>query len=307
MTMRTWGVPHPTLLALCVLALTLGACGSVHSGQDPDAAADALAPARTASAPAHSTAAPAHSTPAPAHSTAAPAHSTPAPAHSTAAPTLSTPPPAHSTPAPTHLTPAPAQPALSANQASARAALAAAVVAARQAYNRETKGSKLQQETARLAADAILLGALARGDVAGARAEAQAQLVSLANHFDHVTRISVLRGSRVLVNATVNSDGVYVVAPARRELTLHGRHVGTLLVSIQDVTGFVKLVHRRTSAEVVARGGSGQVRESLPAAARARLPHSGAVTIAGRHYLVRSFGEVGWGGEPLTVWILVPG
>ena len=178
------------------------------------------------------------------------------------------------------------------------------MLAARRAYNRETKGSKLRQETARIAADPILLGALARGDLAGARAEAQAQLLSRSNHFDHVTRISVVRGARVLVNATLNSDGSYVVAPARRALALHGRRVGTLLVSIQDVTGFVKLVHRRTGAEVVVRGRSGQVRASLSAATRA-LPPAGEVRIAAGNYLVRSFGERGWGGEPLTVWVLV--
>jgi hypothetical protein len=193
---------------------------------------------------------------------------------------------------------------VSAGHASARSGLAATVRAARGAYDREAKGSKLRHETARIAADATLLGSLAKGNVAGARAEAQAQLLSPANHLDHVTRISVLRGRRVLVNATVNSDGTYVVAPARRELVWHGRHVGTLLVSIQDVTGFVKLVHRHTSAEVVVRGGSGQVRASLAAAARARLPGSGEVRIAGRNYLVRSFGERGWGGEALTVWVL---
>jgi hypothetical protein len=257
-TVRPARVPHATLLALCALALALalGGCGSLHSGQDPDAAADAAALARSTH-----------------------------PAARTA--------------------PAPARPPPSAGDASAGSDLAATVLAAQRAYNRETKGSKLRQETARIAADAILLGALARGDVAGARAEAQAQLLSPSNHFDHVTRISVVHGARVLVNATLNSDGTYVVAPARRELALQGRRVGTLLVSIQDVTGFVKLVHRRTGAEVVARGGSGQVRASLTSAASARLPDSGDVRIAGRNYLVRSFGELGWGGEPLTVWVLV--
>ena len=194
--MRAARVPNATLSSLCAL-LALGGCGSLHSGQDPDAAADAAALAR------------------PAHAPARPA-------------------------------PVPARPPLSAGEASARSGLAATVLAAQRAYNRETKGSKLRQETARIAADAILLGALARGDVPGARAEAQAQLLRPANHFAHVTRISVVHGARMLVNATLNSDGTYVVAPARRELVLHGRHVGTLLVSIQDVTGFVTLVHRRT-------------------------------------------------------------
>jgi hypothetical protein len=177
---------------------------------------------------------------------------------------------------------------------------------AQRAYNRETRGSKLQLETRRLAHDAVLLRALAGGKIAAARAEAHAQLFSPANHFNHVTRISVIRGSRALVNATLNADGVFVDAPAREALALRGRALGTLLVSIQDVTGFVKLVHRLTRAEVVARGASGQVRTSLPAAAHAPLPASGSATVAGRSYTVRSFRERAWGGEALTVWILEP-
>jgi hypothetical protein len=178
---------------------------------------------------------------------------------------------------------------------------------AKTVYYRETKGAKLFQQLGRIASDGILLDALSRGDLAGAQAEADAQLRSSFNHLAHVTRISVIRGSRVLVNATVNSDGAYVVAPGSRVLRSHGRLLGTLLVSLQDVTGFVKLVHRLTGAEVLVRGGSGHVRTSLGAAASVRLPSSGHVTIAGRGYFVRSFPEVGWGNEPLTVWVLEGG
>jgi hypothetical protein len=161
------------------------------------------------------------------------------------------------------------------------------------------------QQLGRIARDRILLGALSRGDVAGAQAEADAQLRSPANHFDHVTRIGVTRGSRVLVNATVNSDGVFVVAPGVRVLRLHGRTLGTLLVSIQDVTGYVKVVHDVTGADVVARGASGHVRTSVGTPTGAHLPPTGSVTIAGHRYSVRSFREVGWGNEPLTIWVLV--
>ena len=140
---------------------------------------------------------------------------------------------------------------------------------------------------------------------AGAQAEADAQLRSPANHFAHVTRISVVRGSRVLVNAIVNSDGVFVVAPGSRVLRLHGRFLGTLLVSIQDVTGYVKVVHDLTGADAVARGASGRVRTSRGGPTGVRLPPSGHVTIAGRRYSVRSFREIGWGNEPLMVWILL--
>jgi hypothetical protein len=178
------------------------------------------------------------------------------------------------------------------------------VITAMRTYSNEAKGPKLFEQLARISHDGILLDALSRGDLTGAQAEADAQLRSTINHVAHVTRISVIHGSRVLVNATVNSDGVFVVAPAIGSLRSHGRLLGRLLVSIQDVTGFVKLVHRLTGAEVLARGASGHVRTSLGAAAGVRLPTSGRVTIAERGYLVRSFREIAWGGEPLTVWIL---
>jgi hypothetical protein len=118
-----------------------------------------------------------------------------------------------------------------------------------------------------------------------------------------VTRISVIRGSRVLVNATVNSDGVFVVTPGQRVLRFHGRPLGILLVSLQDVTGYVKLIRDVTGADALVRGASGHVRTSLPEARRVQLPAAGLVTIAGRRYLTRSFGEMAWGNEPLTVWV----
>lgn len=178
------------------------------------------------------------------------------------------------------------------------------VNAAKMIYDGETRGPQLHAELGRIARDPVLLRALARGDPAAAQAEADAQLNSTLNHTAHVTRISVLRGSHVLVNATVNADGVFVCAPGVRLLRLHGRPLGTLLVAIQDVTGFVKLMHRLIHVQALVRGASGRVRTSLPAAAHVTLPASGRVTIASRPYLVRSFGAVGWGGEPLTAWVL---
>jgi hypothetical protein len=177
------------------------------------------------------------------------------------------------------------------------------VNAAETIYYGETRGPKLLEELERIARDPLLLSALNRDDAGAAQAEADAQLNSTLNHTAHVTRISVLRGSHVLVNATVNADGVFVCTPGVRILRLHGRPLGTLLVSIQDVTGFVKLIHRLVHVQALVRGASGRVRTSLPAA-HVSLPASGRVTIASRSYLVRSFDELGWGGEPLTVWVL---
>jgi hypothetical protein len=187
-----------------------------------------------------------------------------------------------------------------------RSSINATVVRAKAIYRNETEGAKVPQQLARIARDGTLLHALGQGDMAGAQAAADKQLRIPLNHWAHVTRISVIRGSRVLVNATVNSDGVFVVTPGRRHLRLHGHRLGILLVSLQDVTGFVKLIQHITGADALVRGASGHVRTSLPAARRVRLPSSGSVTIAGRTYLTRSFHERGWGNEPLTVWILEP-
>ena len=194
--------------------------------------------------------------------------------------------------------------AATAGESARSGAIAAAVRVAASTYARETRGSKLRLETGRIARDAVLLRALAAGNAPAAQAALESELLSPANHFEHVTRISVVDGLHVLANATLNSDGTFVVAPAQVTLTPHGHYLGTLLVSIQDVTGFVKLVHGRTLAGVVVRGTSGQLRASPPAAAGARLPLSGSATIAGRRYVVRSFRELGWGEEALTVWIL---
>jgi hypothetical protein len=178
------------------------------------------------------------------------------------------------------------------------------VNAARTIYYGETQGPRLLEQLGRLARDPLMLSALAKGDAPAAQAEADAQLYSTLNHTAHVTRIAVLRGSHALVNATINANGVFVCAPGVRVLRLHGRPLGTLLVSIQDVVGFVKLIHRLVHVQAVVRGASGLVRTSLPAAAHVSLPASGRVTIASRSYLAQSFSEVGWGGEPLTVWVL---
>jgi hypothetical protein len=186
----------------------------------------------------------------------------------------------------------------------ARRGITATVVKAKAIYRNETEGAKLPQQLARIARDATLLRALSTGDLAGAQAAADSQLRLPLNHKAHVTRISVLRGPQVLVNATVNSDGVFVVSPGRRVLRFHGRPLGVLLVSLQDVTGYVKLINHVTGADALVRGASGHVRTSLPAAGRVRLPAAGRVTIAGRTYLTRSFAETAWGNEPLTVWVL---
>jgi hypothetical protein len=145
----------------------------------------------------------------------------------------------------------------------------------------------------RIARDPALLSALRSGNATALRAAALRQLF---NPGKHVVRLGVLRDGRPLTDV----GGAFVVAPARLELG----GGDTLVASMQDVVGYVKLVRRLTGAQVVVRGAPGHVESSLPAAARLVLPAAGDATIAGHTYVVRSFHERGYGAEQLDVWIL---
>src|SRR5207247_715433 len=129
------------------------------------------------------------------------------------------------------------------------------------------------------------------GDLAGLRAEVRLQD---ATPHAHISRLRVVRGSRVLADAGV----VFPVAPAQKAVRDgHGRLLGTLQLSIQDVIGYVKYMRRNVHVDVVVRGrGAAHVRTSLPAAARVRLPSSGTVIVGGHRYRVRSFTEPGLAG-----------
>ena len=165
---------------------------------------------------------------------------------------------------------------------------------ARRIYQQEAGGAVGHAAVRRIARDHALLAALDSGSPAALRAAALRQLF---NPGKHVVRLSVMRGGRTLTDV----GGRFVVSPA--QLTAQG---DVIEASMQDVIGFVKLVHRLTGADVVVRGAPGHVESSLPGATDTALPAAGSATVAGRSYVVRSFREVGFSGEALQVWVLTP-
>ncbi|HEV7751563.1 MAG TPA: hypothetical protein VGO71_08470 [Baekduia sp.] len=175
---------------------------------------------------------------------------------------------------------------------------------AKQRWNTETHGGVAFATLHRVGRDPGLRQALASGSPAAVRAYVNRVFPSTWYHW-HVSRVRIVKGSKILVDAGVP----FVVAPAQMTLkSSTGRTLGRLQISIQDVIGFVRYMHRNYPLDVVVRGqGAAHVRSSLPAATNATLPSSGSVTISGRRYQVRSFHEAALGAEPVTVWILAKG
>jgi hypothetical protein len=170
---------------------------------------------------------------------------------------------------------------------------------AQRIYQQEVTGANGRASVRRIARDPALERALAEGDAKALRAEALRQLFMPGKH---VVRLRVVRDGRVLTDV----GGRFVVGEAAAELRApDGRSTGRLEISMQDVLGYRKLVNRLTGADVVIRGSAGHVETSLPAAADMSLPARGTVTVQGRAYTVREFPEHGFGGEPLSVWLLV--
>lgn len=119
----------------------------------------------------------------------------------------------------------------------------------------------------------------------------------------HAVHERVTRGSRILLDVGLK----FVVAGQRHVFRdLKGHYIGQMEVSVQDVTGFVKLFHRLTGAEIIVYGHKGHAKSSLPVTSRLSLPPHGPVAVDGRTYYVSSLRRVGFAGEPLGVWILVP-
>lgn len=172
----------------------------------------------------------------------------------------------------------------------------AALRAAEARYRLEERGTTIHTDLRQIAHDKSLTGALASGNIGAALAAANRQLVR------HVVQIRVLRGERVLLDANPTS---FDVAGSALELhTANGRSLGRLQITVQDLIGFIKLVRKLDHANVVVHGAAGQMKTSLPAAARVPLPPSGCTQIGARRYVVRSFHAVSFVGEPLTISVL---
>jgi hypothetical protein len=175
---------------------------------------------------------------------------------------------------------------------------------AKEHYTGEVSGRHSIQTLHSVGRDPVLLRLLGSHDLTAARAYIKKEYWGVWYHW-HVSRMRIVQGTRV-----VSELGVPFVIPASH-MTLRGsggRNLGTLYVSMQDEIGVVRLLHRLYPVQVVVRGDkTKRLRTSMHSAAFVKLPSNGSVRLAGRRYLVRSFREPAWGGETVTIWILMKG
>jgi hypothetical protein len=128
--------------------------------------------------------------------------------------------------------------------------------------------------------DTILANAVASGDRATLRSEI---LVLLYNH-EHIVRLRVLRAGHLLADV----GGPLVHSPVSGSLRVHGRVVGTFVMSAQDDLGYRLLAERLLGAHTVMRYQDATVMRDITVPS-APLPERGTVLVGRVAYLVGSF------------------
>jgi hypothetical protein len=117
----------------------------------------------------------------------------------------------------------------------------------------------------------------------------------------HVVRIRAVTAGGTLVN---DVGGPYVLAPASTPVRSNGRVIGRVTLSIQDDTGYIKLMHRFAGADVILRTPVGQVPGSTLSPGPSTVPSRGTVSDAGRTYQAFSFAAQAFPSGPLRISLL---
>jgi hypothetical protein len=156
-------------------------------------------------------------------------------------------------------------------------------------------GPRARLQVQRVQAYKPLLSAVANRDPAATRSA-----IDILLH-KHVVRLRVSARGALLADV----GGPYVLAPLRAPLTLNGRQIGELVLSIQDDEGYKRLAERLAGVHVVMSAGGHVVKNSLGPLATP-IPASGPYTYEGRAYNVFTIPAEAFPSGPLTIRVLVP-
>ncbi len=161
-------------------------------------------------------------------------------------------------------------------------------------YDGET-GGRAEVQVKRVQHDPELLGAVARRDASGAT-RAVARLLN-----QHIVRLRVSTGVGLLADV----GGPFVLAPARAPLRAGGRTIGSLVLSIQDDEGYLRLARRLAGLDVLMYMGGRLVKNSL-GPAPPTVPRSGLVHYRGRTFRVFTLDARAFPSGVLRIAVLIP-
>ncbi len=160
-------------------------------------------------------------------------------------------------------------------------------------------GSRTLPQVHRVQSYQPLLEAVARHNPA-----ATEQAVKALLH-EHLVRLRVSAGGQLLSDV----GGPYVLAPVQAQLRLGGHTIGSLVLSIQDDEGYLRLAHRLAGLDVLMSmdlNGSRQVVKNSLGPAPGPVPDSGSFTYHGRRYRVFGLNAAAFPSGALKIQVLVP-
>jgi hypothetical protein len=166
------------------------------------------------------------------------------------------------------------------------------------------RGRSAHKQVLRVQHNSALLQAVANREPAAT----EAAIKALLN--EHIVRLRVSAAGQLLSDV----GGPYVLAPVTALLRLHGRTIGSFVLSIQDDEGYLRLTKRLAGLAVlmymnVVPGPPQLVKDSLgpaPGPALSAVPASGAFRYEGHPYRVFTVHAKAFPSGPLTVRVLVP-
>ncbi|HTY97293.1 MAG TPA: hypothetical protein VMB91_09660 [Solirubrobacteraceae bacterium] len=169
---------------------------------------------------------------------------------------------------------------------------------AKQIYEDELAGRETLEDEAHVRQSRPLLNALSSGDTPAIAAAVSA--IVYTPHW-HIVRLRVLRAGHVVADV----GGPYVIAPVTGTIQEHGRTLGSFVMSVQDDSGYVKLVTRLIGIPVeLYRGRSPLMGTVTPVP---QVPRAEAhLEVHGTAYRARVFTTNSFPDGTLTVALLVP-
>jgi hypothetical protein len=117
----------------------------------------------------------------------------------------------------------------------------------------------------------------------------------------HIVRLRVSANGHLLADV----GGPYVLAPVSAALRLHGKQIGSLVLSIQDDEGYLRLTRRLAGLHVLMYMRSQLVKNSL-GPVQGAIPASGLYQYQGHSFRVFTLHVSSFPAGPLRISVLIP-